>query len=1147
MTSPTVLGPDGTYRTRVDFSTTVTSRFVEGTYPAEAADLQVSIDGAAFSSDPSLILWGEGKWVVPNPAYEALGLNLLPGENRVRVRAILLTGSTTAEAEARIQLLSDGVVGVVASSPTNVSVTQNNSSVTIRAEASAGLGFRGMNFWASASEGGGATGYFRINVETVISGVEEEEEEEFATFGADATILVDAENNPVADPMFFRVRGQQETEGGATLQVDLNQRFEIPETAREIRFSAGLRSVRKVTRYGFDHSRSFGPRNSPPTVRVGEFASLSIEEPLFYVVTAVYYDETRNLEYESAYSEEVVGRPITVTTALTSFPSPSRQTIVEQFITTVFRSNPQVKVEAGSILRDTVIDPFSSEAQRIRFILDFFHRARTPALLLQIDDPNGTGISVPVSQSPYKQGLQAAFFLRSAGEVQDVIDAAFEAYASNFGLQRRSGVSAQTEVLFFTTRRPNQTLAIPLGTLVSGAGVQFVTTRAVSIPFDQLASYFNPVTGRYGVTAPVRAANPGSAGNVGVGQINTLVTSLSGSLSVVNSAAATGGKNQESNLDLTVRVQNRLASVDSGTSRGYLQTAADTPGVVQANVVAAGDPLMQRDLYEGQHRGGKVDVWVQGSNLATVTDTFAFSFVIAQDIQFEVIGDPGDLRFRALDTSLSAENPIVEMLDDPAVGYVFRNATTGEEFDLSGVTLPTFDTIQLSTALPQPSVDFSDVVLGSYRRRAGNRFVLPRQPVQEVLSVVGSVSGQLPQSSLLLVRPDAPLSEGRSIFAQDYLEISASQGIPSGDRISVVGEEHVLVGSSPEFLDNLGANFLSISVTDETGAITYRGPNDPSGDADYTITLGTQTVPVSLTRVEAGDIPSGARVLVSYEHDENFSVTYRVNLIVSQTQAAIESRKHATADVLVKEAIPIPLDLRATIVLVRGRDRALVDSAVRTNLANFFNNLRLGDPVRQSDLIDVIERTEGVSWVIVPLSLMVPQAGATIVREGVSADTAAESTFLTSLSTSAASVYIFSNPLLFATEDGGGPLGSFRAVFRDDIALDLLEADRPLSALGLSSGRAYLLGSVGRSIPGFSDDATLIAQGFVTSGAIEQRRRELTADRILTSLPVGLAPPAYRWAVTYVTTQGSGAQNVEPGAAQFVSAGDFLFTYDEDR
>jgi len=614
-----------------------------------------------------------------------------------------------------------------------------------------------------------------------------------------------------------------------------------------------------------------------------------------------------------------------------------------------------------------------------------------------------------------------------------------------------------------------------------------------------------------------------------------------------------GGQNIESNLDLVVRVQNALASVDSGTARGYLQTAADVPGVVKANVVTAGDPLMQRDLDSaGVHWGGKVDVWVQGENLATVTDTFAFAFEVGHDILFEVVGTPSDLLFRAVDPLLSVDSPIVEMLDDEDVGYTFRNASTGEIFDLTGVTVPSYDTVQLDTSIPQPEVTLTEVVLGSYRRRSGNILTLPRQPVTTITSVVGTVSGSLPTTAFALVHPDAPLNVGRSVLAQDYLEITAytdedGDQVPSGDTLSVTDEEHVLLGQYPEYLDFLGANFLTVVVKDSTGTVTYKGPNDPSGDPDYQITLGTQTSALSITRTETGDIASGATVLVSYQHDENFTVTYTTNLIVSLTQDAIDEKKHATADVVAKDSIPIPLDLEATVVLSRGQNRTTVDTALRTNLANFFSNLRLDDPVRQSDIIQIIEGTSGVSYVVVPLSKMVPSAEATIVREEVSTDTASESTLVTSLSTNLASVYLLNNALEFATDDGGGSAAHFKGVFADDLALNLLGAASNLTALGVSAGRAYIVGSEGRSIVGISDDSTLEAAGYVTATAIETRRKELTANHILVSTTVGSSPILYSYAATYVVAADTGAKNVDPGKAQYVTAGEFLFTYDEDR
>lgn len=1148
-----ILGPDGIYRTAVIFSTTLQNRFFTGSLPTDASEFQVSLNGASFSSDPSYALWGDGSWTVPNPLYEPNGLVLLAGTNTIKVRAVLSSGAVTTEASATVRLLSDSDTGIVASAPTNVSVEQEDTLVRVRAETSSTTGFQGMNFHASADAGGGASGYTRINVDLVSTGTDTQEETEFGTLEVDSDILVDGDDVPVADPMFFRMTGVQEDEDTVVLQSDFAQTFEIPETARKLRISSTLSSIRDVTIYEFDHSRTAGGSSTPATVRVGAFISLPVETPLYYVVTAVFYDEAQNLEYESSYSEEVVGRPVGVTAALGSFPVVSRKTIGEQFAVSIFRSNPQIKIEAGSVLRDTVIDPFSSESERVRFLLDFYHRARTPALLLQIDDPDGTGVSTPVASSPYKLALQGAFFLSSATLVQSIIDSAFEAYASNFGKRRRSGISSRGEVTFYTRRRPTSSILIPLGTVVSGGGVQFVTTRAVSIDFADLSSFYDPVSGTYSITVPVRASSTGSAGNIGLGQVTSIVTSLTGSLAVINKSKMKGGRDQESNLDLVVRVQNALASVDSGTARGYQQTAADVAGVIKANVVSAGDDLMMRDLDEnGAHRGGKVDVWVQGENLATVTDTFAFSFEIGHDVQFELVGNPTDLLFRAVDSNLSTSNPIVEMLDDAPAGFEFHNVSTGEAFDLTGVTVTSYNTIQLSVDVAQPGVSLSDVVLGSYRRRVGNVFTLLRQPVSSITSVVGTVSGTLVEGSYTLVHPNSPLAEGRSTLAGDYLSISSYTDedgnlVPSGDTISVTGESHVLIGQYPEPVDNLGANYLTVKVWDSAHVVEYKGPNDPSGDPDYEITLGTQTTALTITRTLTGDIPTGSSVLVEYQHDENFEVTYKVNLIVSLTQDALDETKHVTADVVAKEAIPAPLDIEATVVLKKGAARSATETSILTNLSNFYSNLRMGDPVRQSDLIRVIEGTSGVSYVIVPFSKLVRGEGSIVSKDTISTDTAAESVFVQSLSTNRASVCLLVNGLSAATIDGGGADGEFKGVFQNDIALELLDSASALTALGSASGRAYILGSAGRSIMGVSDDTTLIAAGYVTAAAIKARREEITANHVLVSLPVGSSPQTFTYVATYVVGTDTGAKDIVPSPMEYLKSGTILFTYDEDR
>lgn len=356
-----------------------------------------------------------------------------------------------------------------------------------------------------------------------------------------------------------------------------------------------------------------------------------------------------------------------------------------------------------------------------------------------------------------------------------------------------------------------------------------------------------------------------------------------------------------------------------------------------------------------------------------------------------------------------------------------------------------------------------------------------------------------------------------------------------------------MVGQYPEYMDNLGANYLTIVVTSDDGLITYAGPNDPGGNPDYQIDLGTQTTAVSITRTEASTITNGASVLISYEHDENFTITYTTNLIVSTTQDAVDANKHVTADVVVKDAIPSPIDIEATVVTIQGREPSTVDTDLRTNVTNYFNNLRMGEPVRQSDVIDLIEQTEGVSYVVVPLTRMVRQEGSTVVREEISTDTVTESQLLISLTTNQAVVFLLTEALSAATVNGGGAEGEFRAVFQDNVAMGLLDAGSTLDSLGVAPGYAYVIGSDGWVIQGFSDDATLEAEGYTTEKAQAARRVAITANRVLVSILPGDAPTEHEYAITYVVGEDAGAKNIEPGDSEYCIEGDFTFTYDEDR
>lgn len=1117
-TSVQFLGPDGVLRVSSAFSTTSTNRFFTGVLPDDAVDVEVSVYGQPFTSDPTLVAFAGTGFTVPNPAAYPTGLDLFSGENTIQVRSVGLTGTRSAAATVVARLLPPDAVDLFLP-PSGVTIERLDGSVKVTAQGLSDSRVTGYNFYAATDAGGGTNGYSLLNTTPVNVGEPTQGVSDLYTLTSD---------NPAqtATPLFYKVRIDQETSAEAVLSTDVDSRVEIPGTVTTVRSTVVVSSVVTTTYYSFQHTRNATPQSTPATIFSGRFASTPATDLLYYVVTAIYFDTTLQVEYESYYSTEVVGAPAQVRQQINGITAVSRQQILEQAIATLYRQNPDIAVQPGSVVRDIFLDPFTTEAERLRLLLDYVYRASSFDTLLLVDDPSGSGVSIPPANSGYKTALAAALFYSNVADVQNVIDGSFDKIAANFAVTRLAGQNSVGEVRFYTSGTPTQSIIIPLGTVVTGGGIQFRTTRSATLSVSQLASYWNPSTRQYSITVPIRSAAVGRSTNVGARQINA--SGVYG-MSVINDAATFGGTEEETNAQLAARARTALSSVDTGTTQGYLQTAAGVPGTVQNMVVRAGDPLMQRD-YDTElkrHMGGKVDVWARGSRSVDVTDTFAFTYERRNAVQFVAVGDV--FTFRAVSDEITSANPIASMLDYPSLGLGLKNVTTGEVFDLTNVTYINYNTIQLDVTIPQPPVTLTDIILGDFRFRLGDQHLFSRQPVNSVSGVTGEVIGALDLSLFTLIHPNSPLGLGCSTQAGDYLQINQSTDptvvSPSGNLITVTDELHLLTGFYQEFLYNLGADTLSIVVTNQLGTVTYKGPFDPSGSPDYTVIEGTSTTAAGIKRTTTSAIADGETVLISYVYYENFTVTYQTNLVTSVLQQSLDDMAHATANVLAKQAVLTPVDITATVILKKGADRTNTDIALRNNLQYLVGTLKLGDPMRRSDVIGEMDNTTGVSYVVVPLTKMVRAPGYQIVRNDLTTSSFGDAFRVDAWSNTSSAVWLVIQSLDAPTSTGGGDTSMFRGVYQDDgeMALQLTAPQN----LGMVPNQAYIIGSGGLAIPGYGTTPV--------------------KNCVLVSLPIGDAPSNHTYWCTYITAEDTGDHDIDPNSMEYLVLGDVQITFDEDR
>ena len=1146
-TAPLINLPNGTgTSTNVTYTTNQSSITITGTVAVNTSILQVSINGGAFVSDPTLIQFVLQTFTIPNPVSYPSGLNLNLGVNTIQIRAIDIVGGVSPISTVTVTRVSS-INQTTAQIPTGIRVVRHINTVDILAATPPAalpnvptITFIGFNFYASQNPGGATTGYFQVN-QSPVSATTEYVQDTLGTLNDTATWTDQFQEN-------VRIRVTDVDDFGNELAVQLDSIHDISQLTGQLNFASTLSNFNFTEFVVFNFDRD---GTSPNTINADQFNGVAVTDPLYFVVTGVYFDSTTNSQIETPYSQEVLGTPLTIDTTIQDLPGRTQVQIVTAYVTAVQAVNTSITLIPGSVTRDVDIDPFSSEAERIWFLLDFVHRSQSFLTLLALDNVSGSGVSDPVSGSAYKQALMAAVGLTTNDAVQSLINQQFDKLAGNVATTRLPGRPSVGTVVIYTPNTPTTNLIIPAGTQVSSnadattgtASQSFIIGGSYTLPAANAQAYYNFSTQRYEIVAQITAMTAGSAGNLPAGAITNII-GVSG-VSVINENATVFGDDQETNYDLSERAILSFSAVDTGTEGGYEMTAASQVGIIKALVVKSGDPLMFRDYdpIRMKHIGGKVDVWVQGILERQVSDTFAFTFSQATGIQCQII-NVTTLIFEVLDSRVTPTTPLVEILNNPSQNLGVYNVTTGQSYDLTGVQIISYNEFQLSTAVPQPPTFLDDIITADYRFQAIDDFVMTLQPVIRVVSVVGEVSGALSPANAYgqggnytLYQADDPLLDGNSTIAENFISVVQYGGIPTGNTIPVNNETHVLIGFQADPLGSVGINTATIIVYDVTRMITYNGPG--TSEPDYDLIPGTPTTPVSIVRTPNSNITNGATVSVDYVHDENFTVTYVINDLLQQLQQVLNVKRHVTADVLAKQCVDNDVDVETTVQLSAGAAQANVDPNIRTAVSVVLDTKTIGEGVAQSNVDSAINDTSGVNFNVLPMALMAYADGSQRLRE----DVGSSYEQVGSLNIGGNIAYIMTESLEFPTIDGGGPPTLPTGVYQDGIGLTMATS---LATVASAPGQGWIIGAEGAVINGYSDNATLAAQGYPPDQYTAQRLL-LTANHAVVSISGSGTPPDnpgnHDYTVTYIIYGNTGSQDIPAAQVEYITLGTFTITY----
>jgi len=280
--------------------------------------------------------------------------------------------------------------------------------------------------------------------------------------------------------------------------------------------------------------------------------------------------------------------------------------VVQSIINHIHDKIPNADTKEGTFLRDVFIDPISDEI---------------------------VGLNIDMKMLEYSQSI-----LTAEGEDLDRL-------ASNYNVTRKTPTKSNGFIRFYI-KSPNSDFVIKLNTTLSTKATytnesrNFVTDNTKDIYYVSPTSTVDTIenadlytfifkenltldsNGYYYYDINATSENTGSIYNVSSNLVTQRVSSIDNNIiSFTNPIPFTGAIDEETDQSLVLRIKLALQGANIGTRYGYMSYVLKQEGVIAAKIVAAGDSDMIRDNKDG----GKVDIYIKGSELQDSNTSFVLS------------------------------------------------------------------------------------------------------------------------------------------------------------------------------------------------------------------------------------------------------------------------------------------------------------------------------------------------------------------------------------------------------------------------------------------------------------------------------------------------------------------------------------------
>lgn len=662
--------------------------------------------------------------------------------------------------------------------------------------------------------------------------------------------------------------------------------------------------------------------------------------------------------------------------------------IAQNLINSIHDTLPDIDTKEGTFIRDVFINPTSNEIA---------------ALYEQI-------LSMQLSQS----------ILTASGSDLDNLSA-------NYFIDRKQSTRSYGSVRFYLKMPVTQEIIIPKGTNVSTIGTTtnqekiFETTETIVVPIGYSVVDANRPKYCY-VDIASQSTFPGDSANVGSSDIKKIQSSIDQNVvSVENLLPFTGGTDTESDVSLALRVSLAISGSNIGTKDGYTSFILKQPEVIDARIVAAGDPLMRRD----NGMGGMVDIYVRAEKVQEET----YNIEITRDY----ITDQTDVA--AYSPILLPMQPVLKISDikgTVAGSSQVRNYVNGSNYDVERISNKYYlDKVWNFT----DSIGDNTTIVGSLLISVdgGTTKIIELISGDNLATVIAKINTAFNAGvainafgKLSIVSPTIGLSSSIDIKSASTTSLIKQLGLPLGvnngtstlaavvlgtnsiDRILTEEEDaaRILnvslkrVRDTSNYLRDVYADLNWAQIKPNDDAVLPADPDFLRGfDPDHGYVYQIKSKPKDSINVKVGNRYFVRKDSLIYERTyynpdfillrdttdysysyiskdsikwldnatnkpgeaEQLAINYSYSGVVNDLQLRIDEKRVLTADVLVMSARKVGLEIYAEIVPYQNYSPETVKASIINNITSYINNTRkLGGVISVSDIVFIIRGTSGV-------------------------------------------------------------------------------------------------------------------------------------------------------------------------------------------